>query len=1073
MADELPPAVAKFIADTSQYTDPLQKAIDATEKWGDQTNESALKAKQAIRQAQEAEDKAAQSARDAEKAMDSYAKGEMSAKDAADAYTKAQSDQEKASLAVQQAQKAVATATEENSRAQDRLKKSTDDAEKSGFMEMSMLQKLNLIAGFATGSLEPLAAALLAVVGGLASGLAAAGIGLAVFGAVAKSAFTTADTAAAAAKTAQTTYTASVRSATAAYDKAMKTASTAAEREAAKTAENTALKQAETTKVKALNTAYQGLSKSQVDLAQEINNAEAAWDKFVARNTSGVSQIMAQGLGLLPRIFQLLQPFMAPVEKALSGIISDLSRAIAPAEKVNGAVVKMVHGFSTVSKVTRQQGGLATFLQVMSANAGPAITKIFKAVMNLAGGIGHLLETFAPFAQTMLSGLDAITAKFDTWAASLGKTAGFAEFMTMVKTQGPTIVGILKNLAVIATQFLGDMSGSASNMIWLKALPGITQFAAAFMKANPALIKNAMNLMLVTSTAKQAFGVMGKGVSTVSGLAKSATNLARGFGLVSKATDDAGKVVELKGAAKGIENVRNLAKGLTSSKAAASEATGAWGTFGGKISTVFTAPVKGIGNLAKGLGSSEAAASEATGAMGTLGGKISSLGSSIASVVATSWSGLTSGISAAVTAIKGWTIWSKLAAASTKVWTGIQAAFDAVMALNPIILIVVAIVALVAIIVICYIKFKSFRDIVNDVGRALKSGFLDALHTVEAAAGAVWKFIDSNLVHPLESGISSLVSWVKSHWKLLATIIATVLLGPIGGLIAYIATHWSQIKQLTSNLVNDIKKAFDQCVAWLKDAWNDIVAAAKTAWDFLVNCVKTDVGLVKNVLAWFEQLGSLFRGWWNDAVNAVESVAGRMLSYIRQLPGRIKSGLGNIGSLLYGAGRNVIQGLINGITSMIGNVTGAISNVVSEIRSHLPFSPAKKGPLSGAGSPDIAGRKISQMLAQGITAGAPAISAAMSRATQFVSSTIKAQGTLHVQSSAVPSAVAAAGTSGAVQSGVLGGASRPQQITLQAQFKIEGTVDKQVLFQANKSQTYRYNIRNSGQVTGAVKPGAA
>jgi hypothetical protein len=63
----------------------------------------------------------------------------------------------------------------------------------------------------------------------------------------------------------------------------------------------------------------------------------------------------------------------------------------------------------------------------------------------------------------------------------------------------------------------------------------------------------------------------------------------------------------------------------------------------------------------------------------------------------------------------------------------------------------------------------------------------------------------------------------------------------------------------------------------------------------------------------------------------------------------------------------VIQGLINGISSMVGSVGGTIGSIASTIRSYLPFSPAKTGPLSGSGNPELAGTKIGSMVADGIT----------------------------------------------------------------------------------------------------------
>jgi phage-related protein len=94
---------------------------------------------------------------------------------------------------------------------------------------------------------------------------------------------------------------------------------------------------------------------------------------------------------------------------------------------------------------------------------------------------------------------------------------------------------------------------------------------------------------------------------------------------------------------------------------------------------------------------------------------------------------------------------------------------------------------------------------------------------------------------------------------------------------------------------------------------------------------------------------------------------------VGSIPGRVLSAIGNLGSLLYNAGQNIIQGLINGISSMIGAVASKISSVASTIRSYLPFSPAKVGPLRDD-PPDVAGATIGAMLARGITASVGRVS---------------------------------------------------------------------------------------------------
>ena len=119
-----------------------------------------------------------------------------------------------------------------------------------------------------------------------------------------------------------------------------------------------------------------------------------------------------------------------------------------------------------------------------------------------------------------------------------------------------------------------------------------------------------------------------------------------------------------------------------------------------------------------------------------------------------------------------------------------------------------------------------------------------------------------------------------------------------------------------------------------------------------------------------------------------------MISGILSLLGSIGSAVGDIGRSildtilgfgrrLFDAGRNIIRQLIDGIKSMIGRVGDAMKDIGGRIRNFLPFSPAKEGPLSGGGSPDRAGEKISDMVASGIMAGEQEVAVAMRRITHM------------------------------------------------------------------------------------------
>src|ERR1017187_8911218 len=255
-----------------------------------------------------------------------------------------------------------------------------------------------VMSGFslATGLLEaPMAGAIVGV-GGLASGLAAAGMGLLAFGAVAKSQYTVASTAAGQVQTAQDAYTVAIAHGTS-QAKAYK-------------AEQIAIAKADVE-----------MTPAQIQLSKSIGGAQNAWQSFVQSNTKGVATIMTQGIGLMPKVFASMQPFMAPTEKALGGLITQLGKGL-------------------------DSSGFKSFIDVMAKNSGPAITKLGQSIGHIVVGLGGIIKAFMPMAQTVMGGLDKITGKFATWGTTLSSHSGFQSLMSMAKTDMPYVIGIVKNL---------------------------------------------------------------------------------------------------------------------------------------------------------------------------------------------------------------------------------------------------------------------------------------------------------------------------------------------------------------------------------------------------------------------------------------------------------------------------------------------------------------------------------------------------------------------------------------------------------------------------------------------------
>lgn len=195
-----------------------------------------------------------------------------------------------------------------------------------------------------------------------------------------------------------------------------------------------------------------------------------------------------------------------------------------------------------------------------------------------------------------------------------------------------------------------------------------------------------------------------------------------------------------------------------------------------------------------------------------------------------------------------------------------------------------------------------------------------------------------------------------------------ILIGGLGWLIDIAVRVINWVLRLATALFNLTEDA-EQTAEDIIRAWNNLkertIAAAQA--------------MAKRIVHWFNDIRSKISSAVQQArqnvssafsgiVSAATSRVSTLLTNVRAIPKRIRNALGSLGSLLRTAGRNVIQGLINGITSKLGELRSKMSEVASDVRGALPFSPAKYGPLR-THPPDVAGETITRMIADGLERG--------------------------------------------------------------------------------------------------------
>lgn len=239
--------------------------------------------------------------------------------------------------------------------------------------------------------------------------------------------------------------------------------------------------------------------------------------------------------------------------------------------------------------------------------------------------------------------------------------------------------------------------------------------------------------------------------------------------------------------------------------------------------------------------------------------------------------------------------------------------------------------------------FKSFISGVGDVLSTVVPLVIDGFRTLAQAlvdAGlldvleAFWGHIQT-LGAEVKKTLQHLARWWRQHgdevkaalaplWEAVKVVfeaifgviqgVMTIIAGVIRTVLALIRGDWSG----AWNGIKQIAKGAGQVIVAIVKGWSKLaVAALRLAWNLAVAAT---------------------RAAWNALKSAVSSGVSRVVGFVRSLPGKIRSAIGNLGSLLWDAGAALIRGLINGITSKLSELWGKVSGIAGKIKS-------LKGPL--------------------------------------------------------------------------------------------------------------------------------
>lgn len=210
---------------------------------------------------------------------------------------------------------------------------------------------------------------------------------------------------------------------------------------------------------------------------------------------------------------------------------------------------------------------------------------------------------------------------------------------------------------------------------------------------------------------------------------------------------------------------------------------------------------------------------------------------------------LVAGITAGITAYKLWkgaiTAWNTV----TKIATGVQAAFNAVMDANPIMLIVIAIAAVVAGLVYFFTQTKA--------GQQIWSNFVKFLSAAWQSLVKVSKDVWDNITKAWDSA----VKWFSDTWNNIKN-------GAKG--------LWDGTIQGAKDAVDSVKNAWNGIKEWFANLWKGTTSGLSSAWDSVTTTLAPFVETIKTI---FQPMLEFFSGLW-DQVKTIFSSAWEIIKTV-------------------------------------------------------------------------------------------------------------------------------------------------------------------------------------------------